>query len=45
MDEMMSMSGSPMDSMDSVKQIFGDFNIIIPTPFSMSDPDLKEGFD
>ena len=46
MDEMMdSPMLTPMDGMDSVKQIFGDFNIVIPTPFSMSDPDLKAGFD
>src|SRR3990167_75124 len=44
MDEMMA-TPAPMDGMDSIKQIFGDFNIIIPTPFSMSDPDLKPGFD
>src|SRR3990167_6797252 len=44
MDEMMA-TPAAMDGMDSIKQIFGDFNIIIPTPFSMDDPDLKAGFD
>lgn len=31
--------------MDEIEQIFGSFNIVVPKPFSMNDPDLKPGFD
>lgn len=52
MDEMMDSQPStpidapmPMDGNDSVEKISSDFNLIISKPFSMSDPDLKPGFD